>query len=269
MELVESDVGPIESSLDISGGTLDRLISKAQQSPRDIVAFAQTVEASVLRDDKVAGDCLFGLPRGGKMIEGPSVRLAEILVPAWKNVMADVQALPVGPRDTEVTSVATFIDLENIVAIRIATKRRITDKGGHRYSDDMVVMTQNANNAIAFRNVVFKGIPQALWWSIYEKARVKALGEGGTIPQKRQAMLDWFGKLGVEPAQILTRLKVAGTSDISIDELVTLKGLGNAIKEGEITVEQAFAGGAVLGAPPDDGSLNQRLEKEKNGDGGQ
>tara|TARA_Y100000310_G_scaffold334268_1_gene413705 strand:+ start:2371 stop:3414 length:1044 start_codon:yes stop_codon:yes gene_type:complete len=242
---------------------VDLQISTARKYPRDVDVFVQTVAGMALRDEETAGKCIYGLPRAGKVIEGPSVRFAEIIVAAWKNVRADVQALPVGPKDTECTSVATFFDLETNVAIRIATKRRIVNKENRRYSDDMIVMTQNANNSIAFRNAVFKGIPEALWDPIYDRARVLALGEGGTIIQKRQDMISWFSKLGIQEAAILKRLDVASAGDINVDELVKLKGLANAIKDGEITAEQAFS---TTGAAPEQPSgLKERLERQGNG----
>ena len=37
-------------------------------------------------DAEVAGSCFYKLSRGGKTIEGPSVRLAEIVASAWGNL---------------------------------------------------------------------------------------------------------------------------------------------------------------------------------------
>jgi hypothetical protein len=46
--------------------------------------------------------------------------------------------------------------------------------------------------------------------------------------------------MGVTPEMIFAVLNVAGVEDIGMDELVTLKGVATAIKEGDTTVEQAF-----------------------------
>jgi hypothetical protein len=46
--------------------------------------------------------------------------------------------------------------------------------------------------------------------------------------------------MGVTPDMIFAVLSVAGVEDIGMDELVTLKGMATAIKEGDTTVEQAF-----------------------------
>ena len=262
--LAEGSMVPVPQGggIDINDSVLDKLIDKAQARPRDIVNFAHNVEVMALRDDRTAGECLYGLPRAGKVIEGPSVRLAEMLVLVYGNYMVNVEAMPIMPGDTDCTSVATGVDLEKLTIIRIATKRRITKSGGERYNEDMLVMTQNANNAVVFRNVVFKQIPQALWYGVYEKARVKALGEGGTIPQKRQEMIAWFGKLGIQTADILKRLKVESTNDIGIDQLVTLKGLGNAIKSGEIDAQQAFYTGSPMEGPGGAEGLQAQIDAQ-------
>ena len=243
-------------------GMVDLQISTARKYPRDVEVFVQSVRTMALRNEESAGKCIYGLPRAGKVIEGPSVRFAEILVAAWKNVRCDVQSIPVGPKDTECTSVATFFDMETNVAVRLSTNRRIVNKDGRRYSDDMITMTQNANNSIAFRNAAFKGIPEALWAETYEAARELALGEGGTIVQKRQDMIAWFSKFGIQEAQILKRLDVSTADEINVDELVKLKGLANAVKDGEITVEEAFnmKGTAASDAPA---NLKDRLAKQK------
>jgi len=243
-------------------GMVDLQISTARKYPRDMDLFVESVRTMALRDEETAANCMYALPRAGKVIEGPSVRFAEIIVTAWKNVRADVQSAPVGPQDKDVTSVATFFDLETNVAIRVSTKRSIVGKNG-RYNADMIAMTQNANNSVAFRNAVFKGVPAALWEPTYLAAREKAIGEGGTIPEKRQQLIQWLGARGIDEAQVLKRLEVKAVDDIYVDELVKLKGLINATKEGETTLEEVFAGASA--APDAPGDLKDRLAKQKEG----
>ena len=254
---------------DLSGFLFDKLINKAQERPRDLAVFVDNLRNAALSSPDVAGSCVYGLPRAGKVIEGASVRFAEMIASTYKHLMVDVQPLPVAPGDKEVTSLARVIDLENISLTQWMTKRRIVSKDGRRYADDMVTMTQNANSAVCYRETVFKAVPRALWWPIYLEARVLALGEGGTIVQKRQDMIAWFGKLGVQEAQILKRLDVQSANDINVDELVKLKGLANAIRDGEITAEEAFSmtGTAPQGTPDLASKLSEQREQGK-GNGG-
>lgn len=238
---------------------VDVQVATAKRFPRSISRFRKEAEAMAVLDEETAGECFYVLPRGGKRIEGPSARLAEILVYAWGNARADAEVIDVG--DTHLVAQGTFFDLERNIAIRKKVHRRITDKHGRRYNDDMIGVTGNAASSIALRNVVFAGIPKALWKGIYLKARRASIGEGGTLTQKRQASLEWFGKLGVEEARVFDLLGVDGIEDIKEDELITLRGLANAIKDGEVTVEETFARPGSL----DDGGaedLNEQIKRK-------
>ena len=139
---------------------VDIQVATAKRFPRSIKAFnRQAMEMATFNEDVAAG-CIYALPRGGKPIEGPSVRLAEIVLAAWGNVRADARVIDVGAK--EITAEGMCWDLEKNIAIRVQVKRRITDKNGSRYNDDMIVVTGNAACSIALRNAVFKVIPMAL-----------------------------------------------------------------------------------------------------------
>lgn len=60
------------------------------------------------------------------------------------------------------------------------------------------------------------------------------------IATMRQKMFAWFGELGITEAQVLARVGKASASDIGADELAALRGIGNALKAGEIDAAQAF-----------------------------
>ena len=242
-------------------GEFDSQIVTAKQYPRSISKFRKEAESMATLDEETAGECLYALPRKGKTIEGPSVRLAEIILYSWGNARADAEI--VEENNTHVVSMGTFFDLERNVAIRKKVSRRIVDKHGIRYNEDMITVTSNAANSIALRNAVFGGIPKAIWKPIWQKARLASLGKGGTLTQKRQAMVDWFNKLGIENERIFDLLGVDGIEDIKEDQLITMRGLANAIKEGEATVEEAFARpGSINGDKSAD--LQELIEKEIN-----
>lgn len=237
----------------------DSQIVTAKAHPRSLSKFRKEAEAMACLDEETAGECFYALPRGGKTIEGPSARLAEILLYAWGNARADAEV--VEENDTHIVAMGTFFDLERNVAIRKKVSRRITDRHGRRFNDDMITVTGNAANSIALRNAVFSGIPKAIWKPIWQKARLASLGKGGTLKQKRQQMMDWFSKLGVDDERIFDLLEVDGIEDIKENELITMRGLANAIKEGETTVEETFARpGSINGNRASD--LTKKLDEE-------
>jgi hypothetical protein len=105
----------------------------------------------------------------------------------------------------------------------------------------MIGVTGNAACSIALRNAVFKGVPKAFWSDIYEAARRAAVGDIKTLANKRKDALDFVQKMGATPDMVVAALGVGGIQDIGLDELATLKGIITAIRDGETTVEQAFA----------------------------
>lgn len=237
---------------------VDTQVSTAKRYPRSVARFRKEAEALACLDEETAGECMYALPRAGKTIEGPSTRLAEILLYAWGNSRAEAEVIEEGA--THVVAAGTFYDLERNVAVRKKVKRRITDKHGRRYNDDMIGTTGNAAISIALRNAVFAGIPKALWKSIYAKARLASLGKAGTLTQQRQKMLDYFGKMGVVAEKVFKVLEVEGIEDIKEDQLITLRGLANAIKDGEATVEDTFNPRAIGTEETPD--LNARIRAE-------
>src|SRR5262249_43901797 len=65
---------------------VDIQISTAHRYPRSISRFKQAALAMATSDEETAASCFYKLSRGGKEIEGPGVRLAEIVGSAWNNL---------------------------------------------------------------------------------------------------------------------------------------------------------------------------------------
>jgi hypothetical protein len=193
----------------------------------------------VCADAETADECIYALPRGGKVIEGPSVRFAEVMAYSWGNNRCGARVIN---EDEEfVTALGSFFDLEANVAIAYEVKRRITDKKGNRFNADMVGVTSNAACSIALRNAILRGIPKAIWRKVYAQARQAVAGDIKTLDTRRVAMLKSFELMGVKRDAIFTKLGVKGLDDITLDHLVTLRGIYNAVRENEIAADKAFA----------------------------
>lgn len=223
----------------VSKAELDQAISTARAYPRSLTAFQRDCRSMATLNEKVAAECVYAIPRDGKVIEGPSARLAEIVVNAWGNCRAGARVVEEG-RDF-VTAQGVFHDLERNTSITYEVRRRIAGKGGKRFSLDMIGVTANAACSIALRNAVFKGVPKALWADIYAECRKVIAGDSKTLANRRADALTHLQKLGATKEMVFAALGVKGIEDIGLDELVTLGGWANAIKEGETTVEEAFA----------------------------
>lgn len=223
----------------IAKAELDQQITTARAYPRSLKRFVNECLDMATLNENVAAGCIYALPRDGKTIEGPSARLAEIVASAWGNCRAGARVVDEGPEF--ITAQGVFHDLERNVAITYEVRRRITGRDGKRFKADMIGVTGNAACSIALRNAVFKGVPKAFWSDIYEAARRAAVGDIKTLANKRSDALAYVQKMGATPDMVVAALGVGGVEDIGLDELATLKGIITAIRDGETSIEQAFA----------------------------
>ena len=231
-------VNSAESLAALTRSEIDVQIATAKQYPRNLARVLGNIETLATMDEEVAGSCFYTLRRQGKVIEGPSVRMAEIIASSWGNLR--VQARIIGNDGKMITAQGVCHDLESNYAVSAEVKRRITDKSGRTFSEDMQVVTGNAACAIAMRNALFKVVPAALVKKVIDKAKKVSLGESMTLETSRAKMLQYFKTIGVEEKQILDYLSIEKVDEIDIDMVVELRGLANAIKEGTTTAKEAF-----------------------------
>ena len=227
----------------ISKAEFDQAVVVAHAHPRSVKSFLDECMELATLNEQIADDCIYALPRKEdgqtKMIEGPSARMAEIVAHAWGNCRIGARVVEEGREFVRAQGI--FQDLEKNVHITYEVSRRITNKYGKRYSADMIGVTGNAASSIALRNAVFKGVPKAFWNPIYEAARKVVAGDQKTLASRRSEALAFLQKQGATKEMVLAALGVKGVEDITLEHLTALRGIATAIKEGEITVEEAFA----------------------------
>lgn len=222
----------------INRAEVDIQIATAKSYPRDVQDALKRIKDIATLDTETAEDCFYALRRQGSLIEGVSVRLAEIIAGAWGNLR--VQTRIIGNDGRTITAQGICHDLETNLAVSVEVKRRITDKYGKTYSDDMQVMTGNAASAIAFRNAVLKVVPKAVTKRVINEVKDVAVGRSMDLESRRQNMLAYYSKIGVGEADILKYCGVKSPEEINGEMIFELSGLKNAIKEGTTTVQEVF-----------------------------
>ena len=222
----------------LSRAEIDTQIATANRYPRSVKRFkASALELATL-DEETAGSMFYSLPRSGKTIEGPSTRMAEVVGSCWKNLRYQARVIDIGKEF--VTAQGMCFDLENNVAASVEVMRRITDKRGNRYNDDMIGVTANAACSIALRNAIFKIVPRALWADIYEAARVTSIGKAETMEARRSKVIDYFAKMGIDEKRVCAAVQRGGREDLTTDDIITLRGFATAIKAGDTSVDAVF-----------------------------
>lgn len=226
----------------INKSEVDMQIATAKQYPRDLPRVLNQIATYATMDVETASECFYVLRRNGNngdsAIEGLSVRMAEIIAGAWGNLR--VQTRIIGNDGKTITAQGVCHDLETNVAVSVEVKRRITDKYGKTYSEDMQVVTGNAASAIAFRNAVLKVVPKAVTKKVISEVKQVALGQAIDLETSRQNCLANFAKAGVTANMIFALFEISKIEEIDKNILFELKGLWNAIKEGSTTIQEAF-----------------------------
>lgn len=217
---------------------VDIQIATAKQYPRDIAKVLNTIRTYGQMDVETAQECFYSLARGNNPIEGLSVRFAEIVAGAWGNLRIATRII--GNDGKTITAQGLCHDLETNLACSVEVKRRITDKYGKTYSEDMQVVTGNAASAIAFRNAVLRVIPKAVTKKVSDEIKAVAMGSTKDIVSRRKAMLEYVKKFGITDEQVLNYCGVNTTENIDNQMLFNLRGAVNAINEGSSTVEELF-----------------------------
>lgn len=238
LELSQADLIASETK-----AMIDMQIATAKQYPRDVKQVLKNIEAYASEDKETAEECFYVLRRqsadgSASVIEGLSVRMAEIIASCWGNMR--IQTRIVGNDGKMITAQAICHDLETNLAVSKEVKRRITNKYGKTYSEDMQVVTGNAASAIAFRNAVLAVIPKAVTKKITNHIKKIAIGQSIDIEQARQNALLYFQKLGVDNKKVMEYLGVSSVPEIDKEMIAELKGTRNAIEEGTTTVKETF-----------------------------
>jgi hypothetical protein len=256
--IIEQGSGAVSYNQDRAN--IDSQVATAKAYPRDMQKSVNNSIFIATMDKETASSCTYSVPRGGKPITGPSVNLARILVQCWGNLRAETKVIDI--TDKHVVSQATCWDIENNVAVKVEVRRSIMTRNG-RMSDDMITVTGNAGNAIAYRNAVYAVLPKSVIDKVYKSAMGLLTGDISDetkLIKRRNAVIEQLKKAyGVTDEEILNSIGKSKIEYIGAEEIVVLIGIGTAIKEGDTTVDEAFR-------PSKKGATAVKIEKEVLGD---
>lgn len=238
-------VGTTTSAL--ARGEIEAQLDAAHKYPRSVTRFLRDATTLATLSQETAESCIYSIPRDGKLIAGPSVRLAEICASAYGNLHVGARIVDV--EETVIVAQGGAWDCEKNLRVTVETRRKIIGKNNRRYSEDMIVVTGNAAASIALRNAIFRVVPRSYVNQIYGEVCKVAVGDAQTLVDRRTKVLDRLQKMGVSMERVLFKLGKHGVADIGLEELQALIGLGTAIKSGEESLDEVFPAPAPTPAP--------------------
>jgi hypothetical protein len=247
----------------IERANIDSQISTAKQYPRDIRRSIDNSIVMATMNEETAQSCGYALPRGEKIITGPSVHLAKIMVSNWGNIRTEAKVVQI--TDKHVISRGTCWDLENNVASAFEVRRNIIDSKGRRFSDDMITVTGNAANSIAYRNSVFAVIPQAITNRVYEAAQrliTGDLSDADKILKKRTLIINSFKNVyAITEEEVLKLCGRQTVNQININEISTLIGILQSLKDGDTSVDYLMK--PIRGVKEEIATKKKEMKKKK------
>lgn len=247
MGLEEYEVLPVEAqsvqqvSVDaMERANVDSQVATAKQYPRNIRRSIDNSIVMATMDNETAQSCGYALPRGGKPITGPSVHLAKIIVSNWGNMRTEAKVVQI--TDKQIISRGTAWDLETNVASAFEVRRSIVDKKGNRFSDDMITVTGNAANSIAYRNAVFSVVPKAVVDKVYKAAQKCITGDlsdnDKMLKRRNDAIRFFYDEWGITEEEVIKLCGKHTVNQIKAEEIALLLGMAQSLKDGDTTVEE-------------------------------
>lgn len=189
----------------------------------------------------LAEQAMYAYPRGGTLVKGPSIRLAEALAQAWGNLDCGVREI----------SQSNGVSVAEAYAIDLQTNTRITKafhvkhvrdtkKGRQTLTDARDIYELVANQgARRLRACILGIIPGDVIEAAVDRCAKTLESSDVPIGDQIKKMVVAFDEMGVKPEHIEKRL--GHKLDVTIpSEIVTLKSIYKSIKDGMATREQFF-----------------------------
>lgn len=235
----------------------------ARSNPRDQIKAIERIKTSCSRSG-LASIAMYAYPKGGQMVTGPSIRLAEVLAQNWGNLDFGIRELS---QDNKESVVESFCwDLETNVRQQkiFHVPHEIRTKAGtKKLVDPRDIYELVANQgARRLRACILGIIPFDITDYAIEVCEKTLKQANGSIPMvdRIQKMVLAFGELGVTVEMLEKRL--SHKIDIVIEqELIALQKIFISIKDGFTKREDWFEYENQTKSKTNKSSLNEVLSE--------
>lgn len=240
VETAVVEAGALEA---MERATVDIQIATAKKWPRNPTLFKKRAMDMVTFDEETAKSCIYSRPVGKKgnkveYAQGESIRMAEIVAACWGNLRVQAIITEMTRRSVKATGIAH--DLENNYAVKADVVESTVTRDGRPYSERMRLVVAKAAQSKAIRDAIFRIVPKSMCKFLSTAAKEIALGESMTLEQRKSNLMEWMKGANVEPGRVFMALGVEGIEEIGNDHLITLAGVRTALKDRDITLDEAF-----------------------------
>jgi len=247
---VELEVLQPSASEALETASINSQIATAKRFPRSLQTFKKRAIDMACLDEETAESCLYRRPVGMKngvqqFAEGMSIRLAEIVGASYGNLRVQASIIEQTPRFVRARGQA--IDLESNFASSSEVIEATVKKDGTPYDERMRVVIAKAALAKARRDATFQVVPRALAKPVESEVRKLLMGDSEALTKRREKVVAWINKLGIDYKRVYAALGIKGEADIGAEQLETLTGLRTALRDNEVTIDEAFPSSVSTG----------------------
>lgn len=212
----------------------------AKKFPRDQhQAYLDIISAC--KRGSLAEQAMYAYPRGGQLVKGPSIRLAEAMAQCWGNLDCGVREL--SQSNGVSVAEAYAVDLQTntrITKVFHVEHKRDTKQGSKRLTDARDVYELVANQgARRLRACILGVLPGDVVEAAVEQCAKTLESSDVPIAEQVRKMIAAFDELGVKPEHIEKRLG-HNLDAVIPQEIVTLKSIYKSIKDGMADRSQFF-----------------------------
>lgn len=214
----------------------------AKKFPRDeFTAYNKIMKAC--ERPTLAKEALYAYPRGGQMVTGPSIRLAEALAQSWGNLDFGIRELSQKNGESEIEAYAWDLETNTrqTKTFHVKHSRFTKSKGLVALTDprDQYEMVAN-QGARRVRACILGVIPGDIVDAAVQKCEdTMKKGDGKPLKDRVRQMVSAFSELGVTQDMVESRL--GHKLDATIEaEVVTLGKIYKSLKDGMSKREDWF-----------------------------
>jgi hypothetical protein len=216
-------------------------IASAKRFPRNTTqAFSDVIETC--KRKTFAEKALYAFPKGGKVIEGASIKLAQLMAQSWGNLNFGVREVSKGNGQTVGSAYAWDLQTNTLISQDfIVYHRRHTKAGAYDVTDarelDMMFLAEGSKK---LRNCLLRMMPDDLVEEAVQEVK-KTLTKGNKEPiQDRVKKLALaFSEFGIKVKHLEENIGHPLDSIIE-DDLVKLRAIYRSIKDGFVRREEFF-----------------------------
>lgn len=214
-------------------------MSQAQRRDLEAVKAAVEMEAALTADDFFYSWTVKSKD-GPKLVEGISIDGALILLSNWGNCICKPELLE-DEQPTHWLFKVTFIDLERGFQMERLFRQRKSESHQRSDGERLQDIAFQIGQSKAIRNLVLNSLPAWLQDAALAAAKKAAEKSFDDVPVEFAKFVTALAKHGVTKEMILAKLGKA-ESDVVASDLVNLRGIGRAVRDGQTTIAREFWG---------------------------